>query len=475
MTVLAIELNDAGIELAGGKPASSGSTSSPGYAVLEEERFLTGEEAFQRARLLPRMTFTRFWQDLDTTPLPRPFPQHLSSADLAYAHLSAIWQALEGQTERVVLAVPGSYGDRQLGLVLGIAHSCGMPVGGMIDSALAAASLQEEGSRFVHLELGLHRIVATKLTRSSAPDALERNRVEVAAGGLVELCDLWARKIVDKFVRETRFDPLHLATTEQRLFTELPGCLKALAARGTTRLAIETGSKEVAVELTVEELAEAARERYQAIAALAATIGIEGDGTRLLLSHRLATFPGLGPLLTRELGWPLTALPPAASARGALDQQAKIPLAAEGKSELSFVTRLSPSSPWSPGIADGTSDERAILPASLPGWGKGAPPTHLLHRDLAYGLDDGPIWLGTEIPLDGRGIHLIGATAGISRKHCRVYRESDQVMVEDVSRHGSFLNGEKFTGVRPLRRGDRLRLGTPGVELVLISVVKDHH
>ena len=42
--------------------------------------------------------------------------------------------------EAVILALPGTYSGDQLGLLLGIAQACGMPVRGMVDSAVAAAS-----------------------------------------------------------------------------------------------------------------------------------------------------------------------------------------------------------------------------------------------------------------------------------------------------------------------------------------------
>jgi pSer/pThr/pTyr-binding forkhead associated (FHA) protein len=47
------------------------------------------------------------------------------------------------------------------------------------------------------------------------------------------------------------------------------------------------------------------------------------------------------------------------------------------------------------------------------------------------------------------------------------------VVVEDHSTYGSFLNGERVDGTATLHTGDRLRLGSPGIELQLI-VVEDN-
>ena len=45
--------------------------------------------------------------------------------------------------------------------------------------------------------------------------------------------------------------------------------------------------------------------------------------------------------------------------------------------------------------------------------------------------------------------------------------------MEDHSSHGSFVNGQRVDGSVELVVGDRLRLGTPGIELRLIRVADD--
>jgi pSer/pThr/pTyr-binding forkhead associated (FHA) protein len=41
--------------------------------------------------------------------------------------------------------------------------------------------------------------------------------------------------------------------------------------------------------------------------------------------------------------------------------------------------------------------------------------------------------------------------------------------VTDYSRYGTFVNGERIAGKAVLAAGDRLRVGTPGVVLELVS------
>ena len=45
--------------------------------------------------------------------------------------------------------------------------------------------------------------------------------------------------------------------------------------------------------------------------------------------------------------------------------------------------------------------------------------------------------------------------------------------LEDLSTYGTFVNGERIGGRMSLQAGDRLRLGTPGVECELVRVVDD--
>jgi pSer/pThr/pTyr-binding forkhead associated (FHA) protein len=58
----------------------------------------------------------------------------------------------------------------------------------------------------------------------------------------------------------------------------------------------------------------------------------------------------------------------------------------------------------------------------------------------------------------------------VSRLHCSLVREGEAVLVRDASRYGTFVNGERVAGTARLAAGDRLRLGTPGVVLELVTV-----
>ena len=183
MSILALDLNGAGVTAVSdreGAAAEETIPASPGYALLDGDRLVTGAEAAQQARLKPRFTHSRFWEEIDTTPLSRPFPKSFSRADLAHAHLEEIWRSLERGATEVLLTVPGWYTDGQLGqlsLILGIAHACDMPVTGIVDSAVATSALGFSGQKLLHLDLHLHRTVATELEQAGG---IRRRRVAVS-------------------------------------------------------------------------------------------------------------------------------------------------------------------------------------------------------------------------------------------------------------------------------------------------------
>ncbi|MDX1388588.1 MAG: FHA domain-containing protein [Acidobacteriota bacterium] len=459
---MAIEINDAGIlAVDESAPATPRAPASPGYALFDGDHLLTGLEAEAGARLRPRWVHDHFWRDLDTAPLVRPFPDDLSTADLGHAHLADVWKTVGDAVDTVILAVPGSHDDRQLGLILGIARACGVPVTGIIDAALAASTAGYPGERLLHVDLQRHRTVTTALHQTTE---IVRDRVEVAEQpGLAGLHDRWARHIASLFVRKTRFDPLHSAPTEQALFNGLPVWLGRLRDDDVTVAVLEAGDTEYTVELARTDIVAAVDDEFARIERLVGLAKIPEEPLTLLLSHRAAALPGLRSRLARIEGAEVVALQPEAATTGALRHARSIRSSGD---ELPFVVRLPAGRPSPPRPV-------AVPPSAARPVGAPDPPTHLLLDGAAHPVTSEPLVLGVAVPPGTRGLNLTGPTAGISARHCSVYRVGNEVVVEDHSADGSFVNGERVVNRRVLMTGDRLRLGTPGIELGIITVVDD--
>lgn len=436
----------------------------PGFALFDDGRVLTGFAARARARLRPRQVHSRFWQALDTSALPGPFPEGWRSADLAHAHLESLWDGIRGGAGEVVLVVPPGASEASLGLLLGIARSLGIPVAGVVDASVAAAAPASQGAPLVvHLDLQLHR---AELTRLSAKGELARQELWAGEGwGLVELHEALARRVAEAFVRATRFDPLHLATTEQALYDALPGWLGRLVGSDRIEVELESGGRAHSIELerrVVEDWAAPfVGELVDEVERLR-----RGQGRALaLLTETAASIPGLKRALVGRAGLEIRNLPVAAAAAGALAAHEQIRSDDPGAPVL--VRRLAlPGAPMAeagPVPPVPAPPSARVAPTEPPG---GPVPTHVLLGDLAHRIDERPLLVGASPPADGRTLALPLET--LRPVECRLYRTEDGVMVEDADGSGCAVNGARVAGRAFLQPGDRLKVGQPGIVLALI-------
>jgi FHA domain len=458
MGALAVEVNDVGlVALRAG--ASHPLPESPGLVLLDGGKLHVGEVAAAQARLKPRLVHDSYWAHLDTEAAGRPFPDGISPADLAYAHLQALCaEAGTGITE-AFLAVPGFWRTEALGLLLSVARAAGLPVVGLVDAAVAAAALGHSGETLLHVDLTRHRALVTAMSQG---EDVVRTRVVPSEGrGWSAFEETWAAAVAGQFVRETRFDPLHGGASEQALYDALPGWLAELSLRPAFKAALRAGGLEHRVELTRASLVSAAAELYRGLVEPVSLLKVAGEPATVLLSHRAARLPGLADRLREIRGVTIVELHQAAAVRGALQHRERLRRTEEA---LPFVTRLpsgltererqAPPPPFSPLLS--SSGARR--------------PTHVLYDGVAHPIGGPGLSVGTAPPPGAPGLALPGETTGISRHHCTLRSGDGDALVLDHSSWGTFVNGERVAGRAVVHVGDRLRLGSPGLELVLIAV-----
>lgn len=461
---LALDVSDAGLVGLGDDGAVLGP--APGIVLVENGRVACGEEARRRSRLFPRLVATDAWTRLGAEPLGPPFPEGLSRADLVHAQLEALWKDVRRTTGEVVLAAPGVHDEAALGRLVGIAQALAMPVSGMVDAAVAAAAAGFPGERLFHVDLGLRHAAVTEVR---AGRELVRERVaRIERWGLDEVEDAQVRGAAAAFVRMARFDPLHDAASEQDLFDRLPGWLALLEKEGRAAVSLAAGGREIAIELGREEAegwtAALASELSQQVSVMKRA----GEPATALVSAHAARLPGLLGRLAAIRGVEVALLPVQAAAAGALRERASI---RSGAGRLRFLTRLP-----RPEAPSGTVGEEAVLvpprrPFAPPPPG-GRRPTHVLHGHEARAITAEPLVLGTAPAEGSRALRLSGETAGISRAHCRVFEDGGVVVLEDLSTWGTFVNGERVGGRAVVEAGDRIRLGSPGIELLLVAATE---
>jgi FHA domain len=452
---LALEINDAGLVLARDGTILA---EEPGVAMLDGGSPETGEAALQRARLKPLYAETRYWQDLGTEPLARPVPAAANRAEIAYAQLERLVAQHLGDGREIIIAVPPWYSREQLGLLLGVARESGLEPVGLVDAGLASSSLEPAPETMLHLELGLHRAVVTVLDCAAG---LRRTRFEMLPQhGWLALQQAWLDGIAAAFVLKTRFDPLHQAVTEQMLCDGLPAWLAAAVAGGAASIELESGAATYSVAMSGGDFDAAAARIYDEYARVLQRARPTAGPLNLRLSSRLVALPGLEARLAGIRDCDIVRLPPGAAALGALAWESHI---RRDRGALTLVQHLPVA------LRGGTASGVSLPSSSVP---MDARPTHVVVASRAWRLDSLPLVLGARPPAGRRAVALEPGP-GISRSHCSISLAGGSAWLEDHSTYGTFLNGERVGGRVELRAGDRLRVGSPGVECELVRVVDD--
>jgi len=449
---LALEINDVALVL-----AREGTIvcEEPGCAMLDGREPETGAAAARRLRLKPLFAETRHWQDLSTEPLPRAMPAAGTLAEIAHAQLVALYGNLGAADRQLLLAVPAWYTREQLGLLLGIATEAGLDVAGLVDAAVAAAALEPVPESVIQLELAMQRSVVTVLEHGGD---LHRVRYDLLPRlGWAALQQAWVELVAAAFVRKTRFDPLREAANEQKLWDGLPRWIEELQLAPQVLIEITAGALSHEVELTREAFAAAATRVYDGVVQAVQRSRPAAGPMQVRVSHRWAALPGFLERLQALRDCEVQSLPRGAAAFGALACESAV---RRPPGALALVQRLPV--PRRAGAGSVANAGSAVPVADRP--------THVVFRSRAWTILREPLTLGAGI-VNGRRALAMPAGPGISRQHCTIARGEDGVWLVDQSTYGTFVNGERVTGRVALRAGDRLRIGSPGLECELVRVV----
>jgi hypothetical protein len=467
--MIGLALNDTGILAAGPDEMlleiEAGALASPGFAVIEAGHLQVGVAAEKRCRQVPRQTNHHFWDQLASAPLQDPAYAGWTHADLAHAHLKAIWKQLAPVHRDVLVAVADTYSEPQLELLAGIMKALAIPVDGFVSHALAALPKDAPTEILLHLDLHLHRTVLTVLDCRRAPAVL--GHASVDGFGLDRLRTAWMQAIADEFVRRTRFDPFHDADTEQALYDHLPTLLDELKQTEDTEVAMATPDDTHRIRLTRDPLE---RPLLPLMDAIHRQIYIlQQDFFRkqplgtILVSHRAAGLPGFCQRLEAAARARVRTLAEGAGAKGALAFIGDFPRP-EGRKGVPFLKRK-PRGNDRPDADAPTPNARQADDHPVA--------THLLYRSLGYPLSETPLIIGCQIPAGPSGIRIHGRTEGVSRRHCAVVRREGRLVLTDTSTYGTFVDGVKVIGEAELTVGQSIRVGTPGEKLQVIACLEN--
>ena len=369
-----------------------------------------------------------------------------------HAHLRAL-----GVEERVeaVIAVPADLDAAALTALRGALSAAGMDARDFLDSATLTAAAVIDRSHYVVLDAGWRSATATRIA-GGADCSFEEAFVSERAN-LLDVYDLWLIAVAAAMVKNTRFDPLLNLDVEQRLFAELPLLAARAATEGKVEAAIEADGVRFAVGVDAQMFADAAQPFYRELARLTRSARIAGQSTALVLPAESRRWPGFLPRLLELEQDGLVIAPAGIAAVAASLQAANLPEAPRLRRHIARVGEHSLAADIEYVASVSTSPARAL------------PVTHILFGGDSMRFPEVGLLIGTEEVPNAPHIALPRAAAGVSRRHCSLRREGERTVLVDHSRFGTWINGARVRERAAVRPGDRVRVGTPGVEFTLIS------
>lgn len=369
-----------------------------------------------------------------------------------HAHLRAL-----GVSDRIeaVVAVPADLDAQALAALRGALSASGVEARDFPDAATLTAAAVTAREHYVVLEAGWRSATATRVV-GGAECSFEESFVSERAN-LLDVYDLWLTGVAAALVKNTRFDPLLNLATEQQLFADLPALAARAAVEGKVEAVVQSDGSRFAVDVEAPLFVDAAQSFYRELARLTRSARIAGDSTALVLPAESRRWPGFLPRLL-ELEQDGLVIAPAGIAAVAASLQ---PVNAEQAPRLRRrVARLADHSLAADVeyVASATTSPARALPV-----------THILFGGDSMRFPDGGLTIGTEEDSNSPHITLPRAAAGVSRRHCSLRREGERTVLIDHSRYGTWVNGARVRERAGVRPGDRVRVGTPGVEFTLIS------
>jgi hypothetical protein len=337
-----LEINDLELTLHAGTETRY---RSPAVAIVRDDGLIFGEDAVRLAKIHPQQANQQYLNRMNADPLPQPVRQAANHADLVYLHLKIL---AEYSSDDAILAVPGSMSGDQLGILLGICHEAGIEVSGFVNAAVASLTATPAPERAIYLDVFLQHVQVSELVINE--EVRHERSFDVRDCGFTNLIDGWVNLIADRFVQETRFDPLHTAATEQQLYNQVYDWVQGSQALSEVTFQVKSGEQERRVDLPRSQLEQKATQRVERL--------IDALPARqpLILSARAARLPGLTQHLHRA-GFETTALTANALATGCNEHLA---LVRTSDSELRLISRLPHTS-----HSIGSEDRKALLPTHL--------------------------------------------------------------------------------------------------------------
>ena len=447
MSVRVVELNDSAIGLG---DANGIIIQSPGFALADGKLLQMGEEAERQARLKPTNSFNKYWHELSLEPLAQQV-QFRHAADIAHAHLLHLAEAadISGKGNDVIFAVPGSFSQQQLAILLGIARQTPFEPVGVADSALMAAVALAEAEEIIYVDMQLHQVVLTRMQVADEQIATS-SVVQVPGVGSQNFMDLMMQLTTELFIQQSRFNPQHNAESEQQLYNALPSWLQQEEnEQGSLQLELNSGGNVYSAKMPRESLIRSLAGHYQKIEQQIQALN-KGASMQILLNPKIAAMPGFREALKHQ--GDLLIVPPGAVQRGCLDYKDFI---IGGDNGIRRVSALPLRAEQKAAMADRSQS--------------GESPTHLLFQHRAFPLDG--LRVVSQPALNGSSKATLNLTlAGLPDELASIERRGNALYL--IPLDGDWrINEQPIEGEQQLVLGDRLSIGDAELNVIRVNHV----
>lgn len=239
MTCSLLHLNDFHVQLFN---AQGELLATPAQLVFDQGTLISGEAATACARIKPLQAYNQHWQQLNQTPVKLPDNRYRHHADLAYRQLEQ-WLAGFDTEAPLVVAPSYRYQQDQYALLAGMLQALGAKPAGFVHNALLHCQgfLHDAGAvnePLIHVDICLHQAHITQLHQRDGQLVITQEW-DIPQCGMATLAEGWLKQTARACIQQTRYNPLHSAESEQRLFNQWLPCMASLAQSPSIELIID--------------------------------------------------------------------------------------------------------------------------------------------------------------------------------------------------------------------------------------------
>lgn len=426
----------------------------PSCVWIRNNEIEIGASALSKSRIMPQYIDTHYWSNLSTLKYSSDHNKHISSAEIVSRELEII-KSIKSDDIPLIIVIPPYLNNQQLSLFLGIANDLNIKILSFIESSVASTRREYLSAKLVHIDLHLH-CLSLSLMHQTGKSSVDKTFI-IDDCGQAAFDDCWIKLISQSFIKQCRFDPLYAAESDQKIINNLSFWVTKAMSQEIVHLEIEYSNQMYECDINSSDFIDVVMPLYNLLINKLRTIFHAEDLPAIQVTNLIAKLPGLANLMKLKLSAAIYENIEGCAVIGASERFSSNK---QQDNSLKIIKSL----PWDQSAisVDKTNTKISISDK----------PSHILFEDIAYPLGLMPIMIGSNPTQTENSLIITSNKTGISRDHCTLILKNDRCILNDLSRYGTYLNNQRIEGPSILNIGDKIRIGSPGIEITLITIGK---